>query len=65
MQLRDLMELIRTAENLTSYDSGLGAEYGELKPEHYRSLSPEEFAEFVKEVHDLVRGVMALKETSL
>lgn len=65
MQLRDLMELIRTAENLTSYDSGLGEEYGSLDVEHYRKLSPEDFEEFVKDVHTLVRGVIKLKETSL
>jgi len=65
MQLRDLMELIRTANHLVSYDSGLGEEYGALDIEHYRKLSPEEFAEFVTDVHTLVRGVLALQETNL
>ena len=65
MQLRDLMELIRTAESLVSYDTGLGQERGNLDTEHYRKLPPQEFEEFMADVHELVYGVVKLKETSL
>ena len=65
MQLSDLMDLIRTAEDLVSYDTGLGQEHGRLDIEHYRNLPAPEFEEFMKEVHELVQGVVRLKETSL
>jgi hypothetical protein len=65
MQLRDLMELIGSAEFLQDYNTNLGQDYGELNTEHYRNLPPNEFKEFLDRVDDLIKGVLKLKETNL
>ena len=63
MQLHNLMELVRTAEHLALFDATLSRKRGDSDARAYQELPPQEFEDFLKEVHELVHGVVKLKET--
>jgi len=70
MKLSDLMELVGKAERLSyvhDAEANLGTEYG-LNDEAIRRIQalPEgAFLDFIREVNDLVVGVLALKDSSV
>jgi len=67
MNLGDLMDLIRKAENITygSHEHGIGDAYSGVEPVRFRQLSDVEQNDLLSDLHDLVRGVCELKKTNL